>query len=458
MSRVSLNDILNEWPEYQGKFIVVKDEQYVSDIMKEIKNAHIEFRGYYDAIALYFADNTTEKICKNIYNFLKKNVHYKAETVDLQSTGLPSRYLTLGKGDCKHYASFTGGILDALNRQGYNIDWIYRFASYDILEMTPYHVFVVVYDKGNEIWIDPTPGSENEEPVYWEDIKIKKTSMPLVRYVAGFEQQKRIGVIPPAVIKAGAEIVTNLLKSLLSSINIGDQVPDYPIKSKTTLQKIISEVKSYFPDPVSIADANQLLQKAMQYAADARAKGGNVSITYAMFYEDIAATLKSYIASGGEDYQPVSVHTEITPIDPYKPLPLLPASDNSKTLMIVGAAGLGLLLLNKSNSKKVSGISNQNILLLGAAGILAYKFLNKGSNGTESTERQALITWIKSSAGDSQQSIDAGMDAFTRMTDTEIHDVYNFVTNYVSKNIPVPEGSALYNSILAMSAKYNIFN
>lgn len=44
-----------------------------------------------------------------------------------------------------------------------------------------------------------------------------------------------------------------------------------------------------------------------------------------------------------------------------------------------------------------------------------------------------------------------------RMTNAEIHSTYDFIFNYFLKSKKVPEGNSLYNSISAISDKYNIF-
>jgi hypothetical protein len=95
--------------------------------------------------------------------------------------------LRLGHGDCKHYSGFIAGVIDAVNRKtGAGIDWVYRFASYDIFDPTPVHVFIVVKDYGREIWIDPVLKKLNQrdpQPTYFIDKKISN-SMPLIR-IAG---------------------------------------------------------------------------------------------------------------------------------------------------------------------------------------------------------------------------------------------------------------------------------
>jgi hypothetical protein len=98
-----------------------------------------------------------------------------------QTTKSPAAMMAQGFGDCKHYALFCAGVLDALNRRGKKIDWCYRFASYSFFAPEPEHVFIVVKDQGKEIWIDPVPGAEKVTPVWQKDKKIKIDKMPLYR-------------------------------------------------------------------------------------------------------------------------------------------------------------------------------------------------------------------------------------------------------------------------------------
>lgn len=191
----SVESLLDCLPPDANQWVTIKEDQSVFDIMKEIPEAHKKFAPYYDQIALYFDGDSTAEICKNIYNFLKSNIRYHEEGEKDQTTALPTGILTRRYGDCKHYASFAGGVLDALNRlNDTNIDWCYRFASYKLLDRVPHHVYVSVYDedRGEEIWIDPTPGAKNQVPVWLIDKKIKVKPMALRRQIAGF---KNIGMV-----------------------------------------------------------------------------------------------------------------------------------------------------------------------------------------------------------------------------------------------------------------------
>lgn len=195
MDEIDVNTLLGRLPAFQGKQILIHPDQEVKHIIVEILESHYEFRKYYDSIALYFDAPTTGEICDKLYSFCKKNIAYEEQPKEYQNTGLPTELLTLQKGDCKHYATFCGGVLDAINRlTGKKIKWWYRFASYKIGEQIPYHVFIVVQDKGQQIWIDPTPGANNMTPVWYIDKKVKPSNMALYRTVAGIDDAADVDI------------------------------------------------------------------------------------------------------------------------------------------------------------------------------------------------------------------------------------------------------------------------
>ena len=177
--------LLSALPAYRDEWIVITSRQTVRSIIREVVNAHHEFAPHYDMIAGYFDQGSTKNICEGLYHFCKENIRYKEESDDEQTTALPAGILTRGFGDCKHYAGVCGGLLDALNRRGKGIRWVYRFASYRLTSPSPHHVFVVAYDGQNEIWIDPTPGVAGRSPIWVEDKKVKPESMALLRNIGG---------------------------------------------------------------------------------------------------------------------------------------------------------------------------------------------------------------------------------------------------------------------------------
>src|SRR5689334_20591332 len=99
-----------------------------------------------------------------------------------------------------------------------------------------------------------------------------------------------IGIIDD--ITSAISDVTGLFKSLSTALQ-GDQVPEYPIKSKNTLQKILTDISNAYPPPTSVAVAQQQLVRAQQQSAEAYAKGGDVNTTYGMIFDKLIQTLKN---------------------------------------------------------------------------------------------------------------------------------------------------------------------
>lgn len=137
--------------------VLVAENQSVYDIIKLIKFKHGKTASDYDAISELFWKGDVYDTASGLWDFCKDNIKYSEESEAVQTVAQPKVILMKGKGDCKHYSLFIGGVLDSLNRKGYPIDWVYRFASYNPFDDTPGHVFVVIKDQVNdrEIWVDP---------------------------------------------------------------------------------------------------------------------------------------------------------------------------------------------------------------------------------------------------------------------------------------------------------------
>lgn len=170
------SELLQKLPPVLNRYKPIKKDQSVYDIVREVMAAHQIFAPDYDRIAADFDNGSNTDVAKSLFNFLKKNVRYEVETDRDQTTKSPSVLLTQGFGDCKHYSGFIAGVLDALKRKGRKINFAYRFASYNFLNKTPGHVFVVMWDKGEEIWIDPVLKTFNErlQPAFILDKKPKQ--------------------------------------------------------------------------------------------------------------------------------------------------------------------------------------------------------------------------------------------------------------------------------------------
>jgi hypothetical protein len=138
--------------------ILIKEKQTTNDIVRQILIKHKKCRSDYAQICSQFDKGETQDnwgLCKTLFDYCKANISYRVETKERQTVSSPKTIISQGEGDCKHYALFIAGVLDALKRQGHKIDWCFRFANYDLLSSSPEHVFVVVFDGNNEIWVDP---------------------------------------------------------------------------------------------------------------------------------------------------------------------------------------------------------------------------------------------------------------------------------------------------------------
>lgn len=171
--------LLSKLPPLKNYHKTIVKDQDTHDIINELLNSHEIFKSDYDKISNEFFSPDNERILQSLFAFCKKYIPYKIESDEIQSSRSPAAIL-LNPGDCKHYASFIGGVLDSLNRKGNNINWYYRFANYNPFSHDVGHVFVMAKIKGKEIWIDPVLSyfdSREKIPYFYIDKKIKSTKM-----------------------------------------------------------------------------------------------------------------------------------------------------------------------------------------------------------------------------------------------------------------------------------------
>lgn len=174
---------------------VLIHDQSVSDIIQGILGNHDRYTSQYDKIAHFFKGANNYETGRNIWQFLKDNVSYRVEPDSRQMLKSPAAIIAPGTtSDCKNYSLFTGGILDALNRQGGKIPWCYRFSSYRLLDRVPQHVFVVMYPgTSKEIWIDAVLPYYNEHKQYYYKVDKKVGNMSLIALAGIGDEMAGIG-------------------------------------------------------------------------------------------------------------------------------------------------------------------------------------------------------------------------------------------------------------------------
>ena len=179
---------------FKNEKTVIVHDQNVSDIITGILANHDRYKREYDKIAQHFAGSNAYETGRNIWQFLKDNVRYKVEPDSRQMLKSPAAIIAPGTtSDCKNYSLFTGGILDALNRKGARIPWVYRFSSYRIFDKVPQHVFVVMYpNTSREIWVDAVLPYYDEHKQYYYKVDKKVNNMSLIA-LAGFDDMAGVG-------------------------------------------------------------------------------------------------------------------------------------------------------------------------------------------------------------------------------------------------------------------------
>lgn len=155
---VSKSQLLALLPEPTLRKKEVAERQDVPLIMELVVDKHQEYSPHYDRICELFWRGSAKKTAKALFDFCRSNMKYVAESTKSQTVRSPAAILKTATSwgvDCKHYASFIAGVLDALKRKGKEIEWSYLFVSYSPTDKTPEHVFIVLSENGEDYFVDP---------------------------------------------------------------------------------------------------------------------------------------------------------------------------------------------------------------------------------------------------------------------------------------------------------------
>ena len=271
------NDVLKLLDPFKNNKTLLVYDQSIGDIIGAILDTHKKYKKDYDKIFETFVGNDEKQTAENIFNYLKKNVRYVVEPDDMQTVKSPAAIIATGKSgsDCKNYALFINGVLDAYRRNyGLDFDLSFRFASYDPDDKTPQHVFSVMKINGEEIWTDPvlTYFNQKKDPYYFKD---KKINMSLIALAGiGDDLLSLSNLSAPQTFTGSTTVLTptntsslNQLTSLLPSFTSGSNntfgVSDYgslvatggaaaaqgglnPVADLAALQSVFNSVSKLF--------------------------------------------------------------------------------------------------------------------------------------------------------------------------------------------------------------------
>jgi hypothetical protein len=207
---------LGGFPQTEPQVLV--EDQDVDDIIRGVVKKHKECAHYYDVIfPMFDQDGSWYDVGDRLWTFCKEQIAYRIESTEWQWVSTPATILKNGYCDCKGYALFCAGVIDAMKRAGEDVEWCYRFASYALLNSTPGHVFVVINPETDNIWLDPVLDGYNgryPRPMWKQDRYVKTCR---AKNLAG------IGFIPGAGPLLGTELRVAVgatqEQSLLDSIN-----------------------------------------------------------------------------------------------------------------------------------------------------------------------------------------------------------------------------------------------
>lgn len=235
------NALLKVLPPYQGQKQILVGEQSLKDVIGGVVDAASRYKDQYRNIWPYFECDGVVATARNVWNYCKTNLIYDIEPDNRQTVKTPAAIIATKKNDCKNYALFSSGVMQAY-RDAIKADFdIYlRFAGYNGNDIT--HVFCVIKYKGREYWIDPVLNKFNDrsqEPTKQKDYKLQNMAL---------------------IALSGMNPYTNDKSYFQKSSNPvpGSAVGDTPVPKKSGFLKAAEAVQKSAPEQSDIAKGANL--------------------------------------------------------------------------------------------------------------------------------------------------------------------------------------------------------
>jgi uncharacterized protein YjbJ (UPF0337 family) len=181
--------------------------------VKEVKNIALDFKG----------SNYLET-CKNIWDFLKKNITYKKDPTGYQLIKLPRRFLAdryLGS-DCKSFSLFTAAVLKNIYPEA---EVFLRYAGYSSINI-PTHVYTILKVGDKKIIIDAVYNKFNKEKEY----KYKRDYKMKIYTLSGITDTEVIS--GRGRIKAAIKKATGAVKAAVTPQQQANQTAPKRLKDK----------------------------------------------------------------------------------------------------------------------------------------------------------------------------------------------------------------------------------
>lgn len=151
--------------------------QNAREIVQNLKRAELESRKTSKALSSYFKEPNPKATAAKVWLFLRTELPYFAEPKTDQTAKTISRMLydCLYKGgtvDCKHYATFSVGVLNACGVPAW-----FTFVGQDKNKKKPNHAYCTAMINNELVTIDPCRKRFNSECKYWYKWNIPRTKI-----------------------------------------------------------------------------------------------------------------------------------------------------------------------------------------------------------------------------------------------------------------------------------------
>jgi len=141
-----------------GKSERIANHQTAKQIFGQMARAEKNSRGHSIALAPQFKQRSQRQTAQAVYHFLRDGMVYRKEPNSKQTAKEIRRYISDGYGDCKHYATFAVGILNACRIPAWFVLVSQRQGS-----KTPNHAYAACMIGTDIVVIDPCRPTFNDE-------------------------------------------------------------------------------------------------------------------------------------------------------------------------------------------------------------------------------------------------------------------------------------------------------
>lgn len=147
-------------PQYKDEKLC--EFQTSADIARALRRAEYNSRLHSKKLAPFFKTSNDAKTCYRVWNFLRENIIYERESKRKQTAKEINRFLYEGFGDCKHYATFCVGVLNACGIPAF----FSLISQKREFPNRPNHIYCVALIDNELIVVDGTKFKFNSEASY----------------------------------------------------------------------------------------------------------------------------------------------------------------------------------------------------------------------------------------------------------------------------------------------------